>query len=165
MRMPVTYDEMRDAIQALHTAVPRFGLTADSLPQVVHVYRDTLDSFDGEVVRGAGKMLLRSQAKFPSPSVWRDACTEWLRHHRIVLGREPETDAAGRDIVCRTCRSVPRWAILRMVSHVGSLPQTAPKFGCDHLGEVMRCLAVCDPDRHHTPHGLTPLPDTFLRWA
>lgn len=163
-RIPVTSDEMREAIEQVHLALPKYGLTNGAIPQLVRVYREALEGFDGETVRGAAKMLLKSAEKFPSPSLWRETCITWLKHNRIVLERQPEVDRDGNDIVCPVCRSVARWAILKMFAFTPGVPRRTHEGIALADGETLRRIAVCDPDRHHTPHGITPLPPNFLRW-
>ena len=169
MRMPVTLDELRDCISQINLACPKFGLTTENLPQTVRVYREALEDYDGEAVRGGMRLLLKNITRFPSPSTWRESCSTWCKHNRITLERQPETDSDGNDIVCRICRSVGRWAVLRMEFHPKfSLPMTEPRRREDGTplapGETLRRIAVCDPERHHTPHGITSLPANFLRW-
>ena len=162
MRVPVTLDEVRACIESLHTAIPKFGLSERNIDQTVRIYREALESYDGEAVRGAAKMLISTAEKFPSPSLWRETCATWCKHNRIVLERQPETDSEGNDIVCRVCRSVPRWAILR-----GGDPNRVIRDETGTAlapGEIFRRIAPCDPSRHHTPHGIAPTPENFLRW-
>lgn len=163
LRLPVTHDEMRDAIQAMHLAVPKYGLTGDTMPQVVRIYREALEGFDGDAVRGAAKMLLRKIEKFPTPNMWHDACRDWLKHNRPVMERQPEVDSDDNDIACRICRAVPRWAWLKMhpTPFSAALPDDRTMYA---EGAIMRRIAPCDADRHHGgPY--VPKPENFLGWV
>lgn len=149
MHIPIALDELRDAIQLLHQAVPKFGLTAETLPQVVRVYREALEDFDKETVNGAVKMILRSSEKFPTPSLWRATCKDWLKHNRVQQEWKGAQDRDGRDIACRTCRSVARFAVL--VRSDGT--------------EYTRFIAPCDPERHSQGELIVPRPENFVTWA
>lgn len=162
--MPVTLEEVQQCIERLHLIVPKYGLTSITMPQTVRVYRETLESFDGECVKASVGLMLKSVEKFPTPHVWREACLVWLKHNRIFIEREPETDSDGNDIVCRVCRSRARWAVLALLPTPFSAPMTARRVDCDP-GETLRRIAVCDASRHHTTHGVVTLPENFVRWA
>lgn len=148
---PITADEMRDAIQEMHTALPKYQLTPETMPQTIRVYREGLLPYDREAVFGGGKLLRRTADKFPSPASWRNAIHEWIRHNRITNTREEETqrDGEGRAIVCRTCRSVALTAWLARAN--GS--------------EYFRLIAPCDPSRHANGDRITLYPDNFIEWA
>jgi hypothetical protein len=163
MRTLITFDELRDEIQAMHLALPRFGLTADTMAGLVRVYRDTLGVFDLEAVHGGAGLIRREATKFPSPASWHDAIRTWLKHNRIQPEYAGEVDADGNDIVCRTCRSVARWAILKMNVTPFSSPMKEPREGME-LGYTRRRIAVCNSERHHTSHGVTSLPENFVAW-
>lgn len=150
MHLPITLDQMRDEIQTMHAALPRFGLTPETLPQLVRVYREALEHFDRDAVAGAGKMLRRSSDKFPSAAKWCATAAEWVKHNRVHQEWHGEQDDRGRAVVCRVCRSVARLAVLARAD--GS--------------HVSRLIAPCDPERHSRGSGgIVPLPENFVRWA
>lgn len=147
---PVSIDDMRDAIQEMHAALPKYQLTPDTMPQVVRVYRDALLPYDREAVSGGGRLLRRTADKFPSPASWRNAIHEWIKHNRIVTVRDEDVprDAEGHAIICRTCRSVARSAWLRRADGT----------------EYSRLIAPCTLERHARGERVTGAPDNFVRW-
>lgn len=150
-RLPITPDEMHDALMHLNTVLPKFGLTTGNTPTVVRSYRDALLPYDGEAVRGGAKLGTRTWDKFPTPKAWRDMISEWIRHNRIVQpqAEDVQRDGEGRAIICRTCRSVALTAWLRRAD--GS--------------EYFRLIAPCDESRHHTGDQITRYPENFIEFA
>lgn len=146
--MPVSTDDVARALEELNTALPKFGLTAEKLPATVRIYRSGLTEFDRETLMGAVQMILRTCDHFPTLKLLRDTCRTWLKHNRVVSEWKGEQDGLGRDIACRTCRSVGRFAVL--VRTDGS--------------EFVRCIAPCDPQRHSPGELVVPVPENFVQW-
>ena len=149
MHVPATHDEIGAAIERLNSAVPKFGLTPQTLPQVVRVYREALEGYDRETVDGAAKMLIASCEKFPTPSLWRKACIEWLRHNRIRVEWKGEEDRDGNTVACRRCKSFGRYATMLRADGT----------------EYQRMIALCNLDRHSPGDLIVPMPENFVRWA
>lgn len=163
-RLPVTADEISDAIYELHAVLPKFGLGPETMPKLIRLYREALTPYDGEAVRGGAKLLTRTAERFPTPAAWREAVREWIKRNRTTLERHGATDSDGRDVVCPTCRSVPRWAWLRMHVTPFSLPR--PEGALMVVGDaIMRCIAACDPSRHQPGDCITPVPENFIEWV
>ena len=148
MRVPITNDEMRDAIQEVHVALPKYQLTPETMPQTVRIYRETLLPYDREAVQGGAKLGLRTWDKFPTPKAWRESTSEWIKRNRVNVEYRGKQDPSGRDICCRKCSSVAMPAWLR--SPDGS--------------EISRLIAPCDPVKHDMADLIVPYPDNFLAW-
>ncbi len=148
-RIPITPDEMRDAIQDMHLTLPKYQLTAETMPRTVQLYREALLPYDGEAVRGGADILRRTADKFPAPAAWRTAIQEWVKRNRASIERKGEQDAQGRDIVCKKCRSVGKWAWLKRPDGT----------------EFQRMVAFCDPAKHEMGELIVPMPENFLEWS
>ena len=146
--IPVSTDDVAKALEELNTALPKFGLTAEKLPATVRIYRSGLTDFDRETLTGAVQIILRTCDHFPTLKLLRETCRTWLKHNRTVTEWKGEQDGLGRDIACRVCRSVGRFAVLERAD--GS--------------QFVRCIAPCDPERHHGAQPIVPMPPNFVQW-
>ena len=147
--LPISLDEMRGALQDVHSIVPKYGLTPESLPRIVQLYREALLPYDAEAVRGGSKLLMKTAEKFPTPSKWLEAIHEWAKRNRVRIEYKGEQDAQQRDIVCRVCKSVGKLAWLTRADGE----------------EVERRVAFCDPDLHNVGDLYTPQPENFIEWS
>lgn len=151
IRVPITADEMLTVLTEVNSVLPKYALTESlEAARIVRLFREALLPYDGEAVRGAMKIGLRTWEKFPAPAVWRTAVHEWIKHNRPPLASTEDVprDGEGRAIICLTCRSVARSAWHRR--HDGT--------------EYSRLIAPCNPERHSAGERLTPMPDNFLAW-
>lgn len=151
MPLPLTLPEMVAALADMTAAFPKFRTNPEDADRTAKVFHEVLRDFDREAIHGAGTLYRKTGEKFPTPKQWRDSATEWLRRNRTSVWATDHatTDRDGRDIVCRECRSVGRWALLTKIDG----------------REVVRMIAPCDPSRaHRHPDSMTPKPPTFTQW-
>lgn len=151
IRVPITSDEMLVALVDVNTVLPKYALDDPTeAARIVRLFREALTPYDGEAVRGAAKLGLKTWERFPSPAAWRTVIHEWIRHNRTTIQRDELTqrDSDGNAVICKTCRSVARSTWLRRLD--GS--------------EYSRLIAPCDLSRHQPDDRVTHSPENFLAW-